>query len=83
VHAALEAGASFDSLQRVYHDRAEERELPLLPITQLPASYATALDSVPAGKFSPVFRLDSPVGLLHSKYAIALVTVRTPGGEVR
>jgi peptidyl-prolyl cis-trans isomerase SurA len=83
VREALAAGASFDSLQRLYHDRAEERELPVLPITQLPASYAAALEGVGAGQYTPVFRLDSPVGLLNSKYAIALVTARTPAGDVR
>lgn len=83
VHAALEAGAPFDSVQRAWHDKAEEREIPALPLEQLPPAYGEALAGVAAGKLAPVFRLDAPVDLLRSKYVVALITERTPAGDVR
>ncbi len=83
VHAALEAGAPFDSVQRVWHDKAEEREIPAIPLEQLPPAYGEAMSGVAAGKLAPVFRLDAPVDLLRSKYVIALITERTPAGAVR
>ena len=83
VHAQLEAGAPFDSVQRVWHDRAEEREIPAVPLEQLPKAYGDAMSGVPPGKFAPVFRLDAPTDLLRSKYVIALITERTPAGDVR
>ena len=83
VHAALVAGADFDSLQRIWHDKVEERDIPALPLESLPAAYGQAMTEVPQGKLSPVFRLDAPVDLLRSKYVIALITNRTPAGDVR
>jgi len=83
MRAELEAGASFDSLQRVWHDKAEEREIPAIPLEQLPPAYGQAMAGVEPGKLAPVFRLDAPVDLLRSKYVIALVTDRTPAGDVR
>lgn len=81
LHAALEQGASFDSLQRVWHDKAEEREIPAIAIDKLPPAYAEALAGVAVGKPSKVFRLDAPGDLLRSKYVIAMVTERTPAGD--
>ena len=83
VHAALVAGADFDSLQRIWHDKVEERDIPALPLESLPAAYGQAMTEVLQGKLSPVFRLDAPVDLLRSKYVIALITNRTPAGDVR
>ncbi len=83
VHAALEAGAPYDSVQRAWHDKAEEREIPAIPLEQLPPAYGQAMSGVPTGKLAPVFRLDAPVDLLRSKYVVALITERTPAGEVR
>lgn len=83
VHAALVAGADFDSLQRIWHDKVEERDIPALPLESLPAAYGQAMAEVPQGKLSPVFRLDAPVDLLRSKYVIALITNRTQAGDVR
>ena len=82
VHAALEKGAPFDSLQRLWHDKAEEREIPAMPLDKLPRMYAEALDGVPPGKFTGVFRLDAPTDLLRSKYVIALVTERAEAGAI-
>jgi peptidyl-prolyl cis-trans isomerase SurA len=83
VHAELVAGAPFDSLQRIWHDKVEERDIPALPLESLPAAYGQAMADVAEGKLSEVFRLDAPVDLLRSKYVIALITDRTPAGEVR
>jgi peptidyl-prolyl cis-trans isomerase SurA len=83
VHAAIEAGASFDSLQRVWHDKVEEREIPSLPLESLPAAYGQAMAGVSVGKLAPIFRLDAPTDLLRSKYVVALITGRTPAGEVK
>ncbi len=43
VHEALVAGAPFDSLQRLYHDRSAERDADNVPVTKLPESYAKAI----------------------------------------
>ncbi len=83
IHAAIEQGASFDSLQRIWHDKAEERELAGFPFDSLPASYREALTDVPQGKISTVFRLDAPTDILRSKFVILLVTERVPAGDVR
>ena len=40
LHDALEKGTSFDSLQRAWHDKAEERELANFPFDSLPAPIA-------------------------------------------
>jgi peptidyl-prolyl cis-trans isomerase SurA len=80
---AIAAGASFDSTQRIWHDKVEERDVPPIPLDNLPAAYAEALKGVAVGQLSPVFRLDAPVDLLRSKYVVAMITQRTPAGEVR
>lgn len=81
LRAAVSAGASMDSLQRLYTDPNEEKSFDLFPIDQLPASYGvvTAADS---GQLTPVFRLDAP-DTLRSKYAFAYVTQKRPAGPVR
>jgi peptidyl-prolyl cis-trans isomerase SurA len=82
VHQALEQGGSFDSLQRVWHDKSEEREIPPIAVDKLPQAYALALEGVLTGKITAVFRLDAPNDLLRSKYVIAMVTERAAAGEV-
>jgi peptidyl-prolyl cis-trans isomerase SurA len=82
VAQAIKQGASFDSLQRLYHDKAEERDIQQFPLDQLPPQYRAALTDVPVGSVSPVFRLEAP-DPLRSKYAVLLVTGRIPAGEVR
>lgn len=79
---ALERGVSFDSLQRLWHDKAEEREIPAIALDKLPPAYARGLEGVQPGKFSGVFRLDAPTDLLRSKYVIAMVTERAAAGDV-
>jgi peptidyl-prolyl cis-trans isomerase SurA len=80
VMEALKAGAPFDSIQRVDHDQAEEREATQVAITQLPPAYQTALANADSGTVAPVFVLESPNN--RSKYAVAYVTGRTAEGIV-
>lgn len=83
LHAAIEQGASFDSLQRIWHDKAEERELAGFPFDSLPTTYREVLADVPPGKTSKVFRLDAPTDVFRSKFVILLVTERLPAGDIR
>src|SRR5919106_3118578 len=57
VRNALLAGASFDSLQRLYHDRSAERQAENVPVPQLPENYAKAVGDVAAGTILPVFTM--------------------------
>jgi peptidyl-prolyl cis-trans isomerase SurA len=85
VYRAAQGGASFDSLQRLHHDRSEEREaeqFPLDRLTQSAPSYATALRDVPGGSLAPLFRLEAPQPN-RAKHVVLKVTNRIPAGEVR
>jgi len=83
IRAAIERGASFDSLQRLYHDKLEEKDLDNIPIESLPQPYTEVMAGVAAGKLAPILRMEAPVDPLRSKYAVLLVTARVPAGEVR
>jgi peptidyl-prolyl cis-trans isomerase SurA len=83
VHAQVVKGASFDSLQRTYHDKGEEREVVGYPADSLPSTYRDALNGLGEGKVGPVFRLEAVADPLRSKYAVVLVTARVPAGEAR
>lgn len=83
LHDAIQKGASFDSLQRIWHDKGEERDLPAYPVDSLPAAYHDAVVGVEKGKLAPVFRLEARGDPLRSKYVILLVTERIPAGDVR
>ena len=51
-YIAVKSGASFDSLQRLYHDKAEEREVeqfPLDRLTQQAPAYGTAFRDAKEG----------------------------------
>jgi peptidyl-prolyl cis-trans isomerase SurA len=85
VYSAAKGGASFDSLQRIYHDKVEEREANQFPIerlTQSAPAYATAIKDVKQGELAPLFRLDAS-DPLRTKYVVLLLTARIPAGEVR
>ena len=83
VHELAAKGASFDSLQRIWHDKGEEREVVSYPADSLPATYREALAGLGEGKIAPVFRLEAAADPLRSKYAVLLVTARVPAGEAR
>jgi peptidyl-prolyl cis-trans isomerase SurA len=81
IRSALIAGASFDSLQRLYHDRSAERQAESVPVTKLPENYAKVVgDSVAPGTFLPVFTMP---GSGRDQFVVLQVTDRRPEGEIR
>ena len=83
VYTALQAGANFDSLQRLYHDASEERETVPVSVEVIPPIYIQAIGEAQDGDLVPVFKLDAPGEPLRSKYAVLLITARRPAGDVR
>jgi peptidyl-prolyl cis-trans isomerase SurA len=81
VHSALLAGASFDSLQRLYHDRSAERGGENVPVTKLPESYAKAIGEAGGGALLPVFTMPGSGG--RDQFVVLRVTNRRPEGEIR
>jgi peptidyl-prolyl cis-trans isomerase SurA len=82
VRAAIAQGAPFDSLARLHHDKAEERDLDGIPIDALPQTYKDALNGVIAGQTTAVFPLQEAGDPTRAKYALVLVTERIPAGSV-
>jgi peptidyl-prolyl cis-trans isomerase SurA len=81
VQKALLAGASFDSLQRLYHDRSAERQAENVPITKLPENYAKTVGDAAAGTILPVFTMPGSGG--REQFVVLQVTDRRPEGEVK
>jgi peptidyl-prolyl cis-trans isomerase SurA len=81
VRQQLMAGASFDSLQRAYHDRSAERDAQNVPVTKLPEAYAKALAGADTAKVLPVFTMPGPGG--RDQFVVLEVTDRRPEGEVK
>ena len=77
---ALAAGASFDSLQRLYHDQSEERDVEGIPSDSLKGAYKEALTGVDSGQVTRVFPLAVEGQPLRTKWGIAKVTQRTAAG---
>ena len=67
IQAALATGASFDSLQRLYHDVSEERQIDAYPVDSLLPAYSAAIAGLDSGKVSPAFKLDVPGFELRAK----------------
>lgn len=82
VHDALVQGASFDSLQRLVHDPAEEKEASDVPLTQLPPSYQGVFDAAAKGAVSRVFELKG-AGEGQVKFAVAMITDRKLEGDIQ
>ncbi len=80
VYSAALAGASFDSLQRAWHDGTEEREASAVPLDKLPEVYKRGILKTDSTTIVPPFALESPGG--GKKYAVVLVTERRAEGEV-
>jgi hypothetical protein len=88
VQKALVAGASYDSLAHLYHDRSEEQELvyPIAEMTQAVnqngPQYIRAMTGVDSGGFSHAFELPThPVAdPLRSKWAVVQLMKHTPAG---
>jgi len=77
VAAALRAGASFDSLARLYADTTEQNRLGPVERSRLPPAYAAAFDSVTVGQLVGPFATD-PDEPLRSKYVVAVLTDAQP-----
>jgi peptidyl-prolyl cis-trans isomerase SurA len=80
VHDALAAGASFDSLARLYADPNEGKLVEEVPISDVPADYkrVIATDSVPGLK--PVFALGADTR--RPKFVVLELTKRVPEGDL-
>jgi peptidyl-prolyl cis-trans isomerase SurA len=81
VRNALLAGASFDSLQRLHHDRSAERVAENVPVTKLPENYAKVIGDVGAGTVLPVFTMPGPGG--REQFVVLQLTDRRPEGEIK
>jgi hypothetical protein len=81
VYQALRAGASIDSLQRLYHEKAEEREGKDVPVDKLPPAYAQAIGAAEEGTVLPPFALEGSNG--RTRYAVVTVASRRSEGDVR
>jgi len=81
IRDALVLGASFDSLQRLYHDPLEEREIRDFPSDKLLPAYTEVLRGVGPGQVTPVFVLKNPVLAERSKFAVAEVIDRKDAGD--
>ncbi|HMH56248.1 MAG TPA: peptidylprolyl isomerase [Gemmatimonadales bacterium] len=81
VRKVLVAGASFDSLQRIYHDRSAERDAESVPVTKLPEAYGKVIGEADSGAVLPVFTMPGAGG--RDQFVVLTVTNRRPEGEVR
>jgi peptidyl-prolyl cis-trans isomerase SurA len=80
IRSAVVAGAPFDSLQRLYHDRSADRDAQNVPVTKLPENYAQTIGEAPAGTVLPVFTMP---GSGKEQFVVLKVTNRRPEGEVK
>ncbi len=75
-------GASFDSLQRLYHDPSGgEREAPNVPADKLPETYGKAIAESDSGTVVPVFSLKGAGD--RDQFVVLQVTGRRQPGEIR
>ena len=82
VAKALSAGASYDSLAKLYHDPGEEREAPDVPLAQLPDEYKDGIGTADSGKVVPPFAIRKEMGL-RRKYVVLQVTARRTEGTIK
>jgi peptidyl-prolyl cis-trans isomerase SurA len=81
IMSKLVSGASFDSLQRIYHDHSAEREAENVPVDKLPAEYAKYIADADSGAVLPVFSLPGTGG--GQQFVVVQITGRRPEGEIR
>jgi peptidyl-prolyl cis-trans isomerase SurA len=80
---ALKAGASFDSLAKLYHDPGEERETAdEVAVTQLPEEYKEGFGTADSGAVVGPFSIHKQMGL-RRKYVVAVIKARRTEGAVR
>jgi peptidyl-prolyl cis-trans isomerase SurA len=81
IAAELKKGASFDSLQHIYHDRIEEMELAGEPVDSIAKTpYGPATAGVDSGKVAAPFAIPVVSNPLRNKWAVVMITRRTPVG---
>jgi peptidyl-prolyl cis-trans isomerase SurA len=81
VRSALLDGASFDSLQRLHHDRSAERQAQNVPVTKLPENYAKVTGDAGAGTILPMFTMPGLGG--RDQFVVLQVTDRRPEGQIK
>jgi len=81
LHGLVERGASFDSLQRIYHDPSSERSAADVPADKLPEPYGKMIGEADSGTVVPVFSLPSAGG--HEQFVVLQVTGRRSLGDIR
>jgi peptidyl-prolyl cis-trans isomerase SurA len=78
----LAKGASFDSLQRIYHDPSGgEREAANVPADKLPEAYAKAIADADSGAVVPLFTVKGAGE--RDQFVVLQVTGRRSQGEIR
>jgi parvulin-like peptidyl-prolyl isomerase len=75
------AGASFDSLQRAYHDPSAERQAENVPLDKLPDVYGKVIGQADSGTVAPLFTLPGESG--RQQFVVLKVTSRRPEGDIR
>ncbi len=81
VRARILKGASFDSLQRIYHDPTAEKDAQNVPADKLPENYGKVIGEADSGAVTPVFTIPGTGG--REQFVIVQVTGRRPQGDVR
>ena len=81
IYNALRSGAPIDSLQRLHHEKGEEREGKDVPLTKLPPAYAQAIGTTAEGEVVAPFPVPGSNG--RTRFAVLQITSRRPEGDVR
>ncbi|MGH7579684.1 MAG: peptidylprolyl isomerase [Gemmatimonadales bacterium] len=82
LHGLIARGASFDSLQRVYHDASGgERQAENVPADKLPETYGKAIAEADSGTVVPVFTVKGAGD--RDQFVVLQVTGRRAQGEIR
>jgi peptidyl-prolyl cis-trans isomerase SurA len=81
VRRLLVKGASFDSLQRIYHDASAEKQAENVPADKLPGNYAKIIGEADSGTVAPVFTIPGTGG--REQFVILEVMSRRPQGDIR
>jgi peptidyl-prolyl cis-trans isomerase SurA len=81
IRGRLLSGASFDSLQRIYHDPSAEKQAENVPADKLPENYAKVIGEADSGSVTPVFTVPGNGG--RQQFVIVQVIGRRPQGDIR
>jgi peptidyl-prolyl cis-trans isomerase SurA len=81
VRRLVQHGASFDSLQRKFHDPSAEKQADNVPVDKLPEAYAKAIGEADSGSVVPVFQLQGAGS--RPQFVVLQVMGRRPPGDIR